>query len=125
MKTERMVLLVTPEEKAAIAAKAERLGISTSAFVRRAVDLIDADDLLAMEELAALAPQLTALANRLERDRDQAAEQARVREERAAYYRSDAYRDEVRREVLNDESIDWPAVRAMFGFAGAGSDRAA
>lgn len=38
MKTERMTILVTPEQKAAIRAQAESLGVSTAEIVRRAVE---------------------------------------------------------------------------------------
>ena len=41
MKTERMTILVTPEQKAAILARAERLGLSAGEMVRRAVESYD------------------------------------------------------------------------------------
>jgi hypothetical protein len=41
MKTERMTILVTPEQKAAILARAERLGVSAGEMVRRAVESYD------------------------------------------------------------------------------------
>jgi chromosome condensin MukBEF ATPase and DNA-binding subunit MukB len=41
MKTERMTILVTPEQKAAILARAERLGMSAGEMVRRAVESYD------------------------------------------------------------------------------------
>jgi hypothetical protein len=41
MKSERMTILVTPEQKAAILARAERLGVSAGEMVRRAVESYD------------------------------------------------------------------------------------
>ena len=38
MKTERMTVLVTPEQKAGILARAQRLGLSAGEMVRRAVE---------------------------------------------------------------------------------------
>jgi hypothetical protein len=38
MKTERMAVLVTPEQKSAILARAESLGLSAGELVRRAVE---------------------------------------------------------------------------------------
>jgi hypothetical protein len=38
MKTERMTILVTPEQKASILARAQSLGLSAGEMVRRAVD---------------------------------------------------------------------------------------
>lgn len=41
MKTERMTVLVTAEQKSAILARAERLGLSVGEMVRRAVETYD------------------------------------------------------------------------------------
>jgi hypothetical protein len=41
MKTERMTVLVTPEQKAAILARAQSLGLSAGEVVRRAVESYD------------------------------------------------------------------------------------
>ncbi|MGI9303935.1 MAG: plasmid mobilization protein [Gammaproteobacteria bacterium] len=56
MKTERMTILVTPDEKAAINARAESLRIPAAEFVRRAV--ADYDPNLESAELVALADEL-------------------------------------------------------------------
>ena len=53
--TARVVVLMTPEEKAALEAKASRVGpISTAELVRRAVDAYDLADQSEAEELRAL-----------------------------------------------------------------------
>jgi hypothetical protein len=44
MKTERMVILVTPEQKAAISTKAKALNLSAGEIVRRAVDTYRPND---------------------------------------------------------------------------------
>ena len=44
MKTERMVILVTPEQKATIATKAKELNLSAGEIVRRAVDTYRPND---------------------------------------------------------------------------------
>ncbi len=115
MKTERMVLLLTPEEKAKIAASAASLGVSASAFVRRAVEVFDPDDVAALAELEMLLPELEAMAERLERE---SAERPRKIADRAAewaYYESEAYREEVRQQLLTDPDIDWDRARKFFG----------
>lgn len=115
MKTERMVLLVTPADKNRINAEAAKLGVSGSEYVRRAISLLDADDVRSAEELALLAPELTAMADRLETTFAEFREQEKVREERWAYLDSSEYRERVRQEVLNDPTIDWARMRALFG----------
>lgn len=115
MKTERMVLLVTPADKNRINAEAAKLGVSGSEYVRRAIALLDADDVRSAEELALLAPELTAMADRLETTFAEFREQEKVREERWAYLDSSEYRECVRQEVLNDPTIDWARMRALFG----------
>lgn len=118
MKTERLTLLVTPAEKALIGERAERLGVSASEFVRRAVELFDADDILALEELEALLPELNAIADRVEQRVERHRTEAAERNAERKYYRSDAYRTEVRRQLLEDETIDWDRARAVFELTG-------
>lgn len=68
MKTDRMTLLVTPDEKAELAARARVLGISASELVRRAVRTYDPDD--DRDELASLAEELAGVAGRMEKKLD-------------------------------------------------------
>lgn len=68
MKTDRMTLLVTPDEKAELAARANALGISASELVRRALDSYDPDlDEAAVQELA---DELAQAAARMEKKLD-------------------------------------------------------
>lgn len=65
MKTARMTVLVTPEQKASIIARAESLGVSTGEMVRRAVELYEPSAGRAGEDealLNALADELFAAA---------------------------------------------------------------
>ena len=115
MKTERMVLLVTPEEKAKIGIEAAKLGVSASEYIRKLVGLLDADDVRAAEELQLLVPELTAMADRLDETFTDFRAQEKLREERWAYLSSPEYRDVVRQEVLDDPTIDWDRMSALFG----------
>ncbi len=115
MKTQRMVLLVTPEEKARINAESAKLGVSASEYIRKLVGLLDADDVRAAEELVLLAPELTAMADRLDATFADFNAKQQLREERWAYLASPEYHESVRREVLDDPSIDWERMRALFG----------
>ncbi|WP_375397961.1 hypothetical protein [uncultured Sphingomonas sp.] len=115
MKTARMVLLVTPEEKARIATESAKLGVSASEYIRKLVGLLDAEDVRAAEELALLAPELTAMADRLDATFADFCAQEKVREERWAYLASPEYRETIRREVRADPTIDWDRMRTLFG----------
>lgn len=63
MKTARMTILLTPEQKAAIQARAERLRLSTGELLRRAVETYDTS--AASEDAAESEAVLHALADEL------------------------------------------------------------
>ncbi len=115
MKTDRMTLLIAPEDKAAIAARAAALHLSVSELVRRAA--LDYDPAAAhqLDELRAVLPDfLTAVDNigatldrMLERSDAHAAEMQRLQ--------SPEHRAQVRREIAADPDIDWQRFRALFG----------
>ena len=98
--------------------------MSASEFVRRAVELFDGDDILALEELASLLPELNAMADRIETRVEEDRRRAAEFEEERAYLRSHAYRERLREEMLADERINWDAVRELFGAFGS-TERAA
>ena len=126
MKTERMTLLVTPAEKALIAERAAALNISASEFVRKAVTYLDPEDLRTLEELEALMPEFNAAIERMRSNVAAAIAAQDVHERNFAWLRSDEYRDQVRREVAEDASIDWEWTRALFGgLPDAGGERPA
>jgi hypothetical protein len=63
VKTERMTILVTPEQKAAITARAESLGLSAGEMLRRAAETYSSDAKPGSEDLLnALADELFAAA---------------------------------------------------------------
>lgn len=66
MKTERINLLVTPEEKSLIDERARHAGLTTSELVRRAVGAYDAEAEAEMDELRALADELAQAVDRTE-----------------------------------------------------------
>ena len=56
--TERVTVLMTPVEKAALEAKAKGAGVSVGEFVRRSVDSFDPEEAAELVQLAALAAAL-------------------------------------------------------------------
>ena len=56
--TERVTVLMTPVEKAALEAKAKGAGVSVGEFVRRSVDSFDPEEAAELVQLAALAAEL-------------------------------------------------------------------
>ena len=113
MKTERMVLLVTPEEKARISNGAERLGVSASEYVRQLVNGFEPGDLAALSQLEAFWPEVSAAIDGMHASLDRSIATLEAGERRRAYLTSDEYREQVRRELL-DSGIDWVATRKRF-----------
>jgi hypothetical protein len=107
MKTDRLTLLISPSDKAAINARAEQLGISVSELVRKAALDYDPDEADARRELEALLPHVTAAVGRMHATFDRiAANSARHREE-MAHLRSPEYREQLQQAVWADPQIDW------------------
>lgn len=118
MKTDRLTLLVTPGDKAAITARAEILGVSVSELVRRAVIEYAPEEAAARRELEALLPEAEAATERIGESLDRTIAKVEEAERRWAHYASDEYRHQVRDQVLNDPSINWELIRVMFGNEG-------
>jgi len=70
MKTRRLTILVTPEERAAVSAKAVALGVTDSEFVRRAVEAYS--DVEEREALAVLAREVSLAAGKMRADLEEA-----------------------------------------------------
>ncbi|MEM9011345.1 MAG: ribbon-helix-helix protein, CopG family [Pseudomonadota bacterium] len=68
MRSERISVLVSPEERAAFEARAKAAGVSTGEMVRRAVDFYDPD--VDLEEVRVLAAEFVATVDRIERRLD-------------------------------------------------------
>ena len=122
MKTERMVLLVTPEEKARITAGASQFRVSASEYVRQLVNGFGPDDLEALPELEAMWPEVDAAIEHMNTALDRAISTLEDGETRRRYLTSEAYREQVRQQLLASD-IDWDAARRRFG--GAAPERAA
>jgi hypothetical protein len=65
MKSARINLLLSPEEKALVESRAHRAGLTTSELVRRAIMAFDPD--VDMEELEVLARELALATDRMDR----------------------------------------------------------
>ncbi len=114
MKTDRLTLLISPADKAAINARAEAMGISVSELVRQAALGFDPEEVRDQEDLRTLLDEVNAIGDRLEAEREVYASKIAEREARRAYLSSDAYREEVRQSLLADKSIDWNRAGAAF-----------
>lgn len=117
MKTDRLTLLISPADKAAIHARAETLGISVSELVRRAA--LDYDPELRDEkaQLEALLEEVELALGRIEDNLDAMIEDANHHRREMEYRESDAYREKVKAQVLADPAIDWQRVRQLVGAA--------
>lgn len=115
MKTERLTLLVSPGDKAAIAARAVALNMSVSELVRRAALDYDPAEEAVREELEALLPAFNAAIANIEANLHSITESQDRFEERMAHLRSGEYHRQVQREIAEDPTIDWVAIRHLFG----------
>jgi hypothetical protein len=113
MKTDRLTLLISPADKAAINARAETLGVSVSELVRRAALDYDPDEAAARAELEALLPQVTASVARIHDIFDQIEANSAQHREEMAYQRSDEYRAKLQAEIWSDPRIDWDWIAAL------------
>lgn len=116
MKTDRMTLLISPADKAAIVARAASLDMSVSELVRQAALDYDPEEAALLAELEIILPELNAIADRIEARRDQWQAEDAARAAKWAHIRSPEYRAQIRAELVADDSIDWDAVRRLFGF---------
>ena len=125
MKTDRLTLLIAPADKAAIAARADELGLSVSELVRRATVAYEPEDEALVRELDALWPEVGAALDRIEANLDRALARSAEHATRMNWIASDEYRDQVRRGIESDPSIDWSHIRRLLKNASARRDVAA
>jgi hypothetical protein len=104
MKNRRLSLLLTELEKERIEQQAAALGTSPSDYMRRAVALLDADDISVLEEIRSLLPQFDAALTRIHDNLTAAADRREKRLEEIARMQTPEYREEVRRSIMADEA---------------------
>lgn len=114
MKTDRLTLLISPAEKAALSARAEALGVTVSELMRQAAMRFDPaqDDEIAT--LHALTTELSDQMGRLRGKLDAAFEEA----ERTRHHIGvrEAAADEARERIGAGSPVDWSGIRDLFGF---------
>ncbi len=113
MKTDRLTLLVSPADKAAIVARAEQLGISVSELVRQAALGYDPDDIEAKHALESMLPEFSAAISRMDAAFDRMIERGEAHEARMAHLQSSDYREQVRARLAADPAIDWDRIAAI------------
>lgn len=123
MKTDRLTLLIAPADKAAIAARAQALGLPVSEYVRRASDAYDPADAELLEQLRALVPQLHAAAEAMRADIAAALDAAAQTDVFMAT--RDERRAAVVRELEADPSINWAGIQRVLGLDALAGRRAA
>lgn len=105
MKTARITLLISPQEKARIGRQAEALGISSSEFVRKAANLVEAEDIAALEEIRSLLPQFNAALDRMHDNFKAALETALRHEQEIERVRGREHRRAVLLELADPDLI--------------------
>ena len=104
MRTHRLEVLVSKAEKERIEREAARLGASTSEYVRKAAALLDAEDIVGMEDVRSLLPEFNAALTRIHERLVAAAESREKAQKEIERMRTPQYREEVRRSVMKDEA---------------------
>lgn len=113
-RSSRVVVLVSPEEKRRISANAEAADMTVSDFMRTAAERYTEPTPAEMALMRDLLAQLDAANART----DAAFAQLETARTAAATFDEDAYRAEIRAQLLADPSIDWDALStALSGWA--------
>jgi hypothetical protein len=122
MKTDRLTLMVSPADKAAINARATSLGISVSELVRKAALDYDPEIGDKQDQLEALLGEIELALDRIDTNFEAMESDAEAHRVEMQRLTSNAYREQVRRDVLADPTINWGRVQALVG-AGIGTER--
>ena len=117
MKTDRLTLMVSPADKAAINARATSLGISVSELVRQAALGFDPGEAEAKAELEVLMPEFEGAVDRILASLDRMLTKGETHEAEMARLRSPEYREQVQRDVEADPRIDWDWIAKLRGGA--------
>jgi hypothetical protein len=104
MRTHRLTLFVSEFEKERIAREAAALGTSEGEYVRKAVMLLDAEDIVGMEDVRSLLPELNAALTRIHDNLVATVEQREKAQQEIERIRTPEYREEVRRSVVEDKA---------------------
>ncbi|WP_066722326.1 plasmid mobilization protein [Sphingomonas pituitosa] len=113
-RSSRVVVLVSPEEKRRISANAEAADMTVSDFMRTAAERYTEPTEAEMALMRDLLAQLEAANART----DAAFAQLDHARAAAAQFDEDAYRAQMREQLLADSSIDWNALStALSGWA--------
>lgn len=116
MRRHRLELLVSKAEKARIEREAAILGTGPGEYVRKAAMLLDAEDIVGLEDVRSLWPEFNAALDRIHDNLVATAERSERYQEEIARMRTPEYREEVRRSVLTDEAgLDATAALPGFG----------
>jgi hypothetical protein len=113
MKTDRLTLLISPAEKAAINARANFLGISVSELVRRAALDYQPDEASMKAEIEVMLPEVEAALERIHATFDRIEANSAAHRREMEEMRSPEYRDRLQQEVWADPRIDWDRVAAL------------
>lgn len=116
MKTHRLEVLVSKAEKERIERQAALLGTSTAEYVRKAAALLDAEDIVGMEDVRSLLPEFNAALTRIHDNLVAAAESREKAQQEIERMRTPEYREEIRRSVAEDEA-GLVAIASLLGFA--------
>ena len=114
MSTYPLTLHLTKAEKKRIDREAAALGVSASDYVRKAVDLLDADDIRAIEEVRPLLPEFNAALTRIHDSLAAAADRSERHRQEMERMRTPEYREEVRRSI-EKELAGLDAAASLFG----------
>lgn len=116
MRTHSLEVCVSKAEKDRIEREAAALGTSASDYVRKAAMLLDAEDIVGMEDVRSLLPEFNAALTRIHNNLVAAAESREKAQKEIERMRTPEYREEVRREVAKDEA-GLAAIASLLGFA--------
>jgi hypothetical protein len=114
MKTERMTLLISPADKAAISARAEGLGMSVSELVRTAALDFDPDEAASRAEVEALLPEFRTSISNMHISFERMVARLDEGERRRTEMETPEYRARIQQQLMDDPTLDWDRVRAVF-----------
>jgi uncharacterized protein (DUF1778 family) len=116
MRTHRLEVSVSKTEKERIEREAAALGTSPGDYVRKAAMLLDAEDIVGMEDVRSLMPELNAALTRIHDNLVAAAEHSERHQQEIARMQTPEYREEVRRSVMEDKA-GLAAIASLLGLA--------